>query len=272
MGETDHHPVLPPRASALPCRPSACPVRRSSRRFWTFAYGLLQGDAERGLAEAAASLGFLYPVSVERRPPDPSLPTAFSLRYGLNAGSLRLRSADGHRTVQLRLERLTVSLLFQPTARPYDCWETLEDSAFTAWDVFERAARPESLVRLATRFVNRIDTAGRNPRDLFTHPPHLPIPGVRLESVDDRQSGVTDDGFGVQVGRSFGPRVSPRPGIVYFDVEAFRPYGDRTYGRLPPEPPIRRDDLAGDLSRLRELKNDLFHRSLSPGTLARYGP
>lgn len=223
-------------------------------------------DLTDHLDAAADAMRGEYPNEIDRR--DRDLPE--HLRRVLPAASFwsggkRFRSEDGRRTVLISNERLTFSLTFRPPAEAYTHWATLEDAAFAAWEAYEQATQPVRLLSLATRFVNRIEGLPDQPAGVFTSPPDLPIPEVTLTSYNDRRSGRTLDGYGVRVGRRLDTRVGAPAAVLFFDVEAFK-----TYDAEAPTPPIRSDDLTRDLGRLRELKNDLFHGSLTPATLNRY--
>lgn len=64
---------------------------------------------------------------------------------------LRFESADGLHVFQAHPDGFTVSRL-----RPYDTWESLFAEAQCLWPEYVQAARPEAIVRVATRFINRI--------------------------------------------------------------------------------------------------------------------
>lgn len=224
-----------------------------------------EGDAEQRFEALREALQDDFPVVT---PPinAEGAPASVQALLSLRGAQRRLRSEDGRRTVLVGPDRLTFSITFRPPETTYQDWAELEAPAFAAWAAFETAMQPAGLESLATRFVNRIDARADLPADAFTSPPELPITNAILSSFNDRRSGRTLDGFGVRLGRRLGARPDGyATAVLFVDVEAFRDYDGEA-----PAHPIRQPDLARDLARLRQLKNDLFHGSLTPATLNRY--
>jgi uncharacterized protein (TIGR04255 family) len=62
------------------------------------------------------------------------------------------RSGDGKQIYQARLDGFTMSRL-----APYENWNALRDEARRLWDIYRTVTRPTKVVRLAVRYVNRID-------------------------------------------------------------------------------------------------------------------
>jgi len=62
-----------------------------------------------------------------------------------------LRSADEKWVAQFRLDGFTVSRL-----QPYGTWDELKRKASTLWMKYSEAAKPTKVVRIASRFVNRV--------------------------------------------------------------------------------------------------------------------
>lgn len=61
-------------------------------------------------------------------------------------------STDGRQIVQTRLDGFTFNRL-----KPYDKWEALRDEARELWQQYVRIAQPETVTRLALRYINRIE-------------------------------------------------------------------------------------------------------------------
>ena len=61
-------------------------------------------------------------------------------------------SVDGRQVVQARLDGFTFSRL-----KPYDKWTTLRDEAQELWQHYVRIASPETVTRVALRYINRIE-------------------------------------------------------------------------------------------------------------------
>jgi len=62
-----------------------------------------------------------------------------------------LRSADEKWVVQFRLDGFTVSRL-----QPYGTWDELKGKASTLWAKYSEAAKPTKIVRIDSRFINRV--------------------------------------------------------------------------------------------------------------------
>ena len=62
------------------------------------------------------------------------------------------KSSDETQVFQARLDGFTMSRL-----APYECWETFRDEARRLWDAYRAVVKPEKVVRVAVRYVNRID-------------------------------------------------------------------------------------------------------------------
>ena len=61
-------------------------------------------------------------------------------------------SVDSRQVVQARLDGFTFSRL-----KPYDKWTTLRDEAQELWQHYVRIASPETVTRVALRYINRIE-------------------------------------------------------------------------------------------------------------------
>lgn len=62
------------------------------------------------------------------------------------------RSADGKQIYQSRLDGFTMSRL-----APYESWEPFRNEARRLWDVYRSVAKPVKVIRLAVRYINRLD-------------------------------------------------------------------------------------------------------------------
>jgi uncharacterized protein (TIGR04255 family) len=65
------------------------------------------------------------------------------------------RSGDGLRIFQATLSGFTFNRL-----APYDTWEEFSDDARRLWEIYKDVCRPSSVVRVALRFINRLDLPG----------------------------------------------------------------------------------------------------------------
>lgn len=117
-----------------------------------------------------------YPGRQERR----SWESKFEVKKGeLLPPQQKFRGVDGYRyisedekqVIQARLNGFSFSRL-----RPYQTWERLRDEAFRHWKRYVEIAHPETITRVALRYINRLEIA--LPIELFedwlTAPPIIP--------------------------------------------------------------------------------------------------
>lgn len=52
---------------------------------------------------------------------------------------------------------------------PYDRWETFRDEAYRLWDLYKSTASPESVTRIALRYINRLDMPESDGVNLTTY-------------------------------------------------------------------------------------------------------
>lgn len=65
---------------------------------------------------------------------------------------VKFASADGKYVWQARRNGMALSRL-----APYESWEPFRDEARRLWNLYRESAHPESIERLAVRYINRID-------------------------------------------------------------------------------------------------------------------
>jgi len=78
-------------------------------------------------------------------------PTGRTLTTGDEPDGIILRSADEKWVVQFRLDGFTVSRLL-----PYGKWDDLRAKASTLWAKYSETVSPTKVIRVATRFINRV--------------------------------------------------------------------------------------------------------------------
>lgn len=93
------------------------------------------GKARRDFAEGRFEVGKRVGASASQRP----------------VGFL-FKSQDGKQVFQARLNGFTMSRL-----APYESWEPFRSEARRLWDIYRQTVSPEAVVRLAVRYINRID-------------------------------------------------------------------------------------------------------------------
>lgn len=64
----------------------------------------------------------------------------------------RLFSSDKKQIIQIRLDGFSFSRL-----APYDCWERFRDETSRIWRIYKTFTKPENIIRLAIRYINRLD-------------------------------------------------------------------------------------------------------------------
>src|SRR5262245_17222282 len=108
------------------------------------------------LKECAESLAADFPAREELQ----QFSTQFSFSAAEGASftahapaplGIMLRSADGRWAAQFRLNGFTMSRL-----EPYTSWKELKQRAEELWIRYREAAQPQRIVRIATRYINRI--------------------------------------------------------------------------------------------------------------------
>lgn len=169
------------------------------------------------------------------------------------------RSGDGSQVVQFRTNGFTFSRL-----APYTDWEQVFPEAMELWKRYLGLARPTEVVRLATRYVN--DMRFPLPMELadyLTAPPPQP-PGIPNEVIGFlTQLAVRDPerGFKVNIVQTIG-ELRPDEVSIILDIDAFQ---DGLAIAPEDETQVRERFQA-----LRELKNDVFFKSITEAAAGRF--
>jgi len=172
-------------------------------------------------------------------------------------GGLRFESVDGRHVFQAHPDGFTVSRL-----RPYDTWESLLAEARSLWTEYVKAAKPQAIVRVATRFINRMEIPlpVADYRDYLTAPPDVPSGLPELVSeflsrvvIQDRDSG------GVIVFTQAMEPINEASNVLplYVDIDVFKQDSYDVGSDAPWEL----------LGKFRRLKNHAFFASITPKTL-----
>jgi uncharacterized protein (TIGR04255 family) len=180
----------------------------------------------------------------------------------LGVQGLRLEAEDGHRIVQFRRDGFTFNNI---GLGYYLGGEALIGEALSLWSRYAQVIRPTSVVRVAMRYLNRLDLPFRD-GDQFTRflvaPPELPTGAPQLVSSFLSRI-VAHDGTGAQaiVTQKLNVRPDP-PGAVILDLDIFYPLSE---GIEPTENAIR-----PYLEKLRILKNQTFFSLLTEEAVKLY--
>lgn len=100
---------------------------------------------------------------------------------------LRFTSENNKEILQIRESGFIFSKL-----APYENWEKFRDRAKHLWAVYQKTTSPQSVVRVAVRFINRFDFSGENIKipDYLNIFPHIPeksvMKGFSMQAILDQ--------------------------------------------------------------------------------------
>lgn len=170
----------------------------------------------------------------------------------------RFATEDGKRIVQFQKNGFTYNQL-----SPYTNGDDLRSVALSAWSAYCQVARPDQVVRVAMRYINRLTV----PRP-FREADHLngsfiPIADDTLVSEafyhrSTYQDPTTDNKANLTV--ALEPDVASENLLLTIDVDVFT---TGEFGLVP-------DILSGALSGLRDLKNRVFFGVVSDSLVERF--
>lgn len=163
-------------------------------------------------------------------------------------------SEDKQRVLQATLSGFTFSWL-----KPYKNWRAFSREAKTLWKIYSAVVDPKRILRIGTRFINRLELPAdlRDFNDFLTAvpeiPPRLPQNFVSFFSrivIPTREAGtmaiITQ---AVQKPRADEKTVLP----VLLDIDVFR--------EGPVEPSS--DKVWKNLEKMRDIKNEIFFESIT---------
>ena len=163
-------------------------------------------------------------------------------------------SVDGRQVVQARLDGFTFSRL-----KPYDKWTTLRDEARELWQHYVQIASPETVTRVALRYINRIEIPlpMRDFKDyILTAPEIAPdLPQglenffMRLVIPDPKAQAVAIVTETVEPVDEANKRLP-----LIFDIDVFRAVAFN----------VQDNSMWETFESLHNLKNEIFFKSLTP--------
>jgi uncharacterized protein (TIGR04255 family) len=159
--------------------------------------------------------------------------------------------ADGRRIAQFRRDGFTLNQL-----PPYSDADTMIREALRLWTLYQQAAAPPSITRVAFRYINVLPLPyghGDNFRRFLTTPPDVPPEAPQNVSGFLSRIVAHEEDNTVILTHKMEASTAGETTLVTLDVDVFRD------GELPPDGA----DLEGVLRRLRELKNRVFFASLT---------
>ncbi len=162
------------------------------------------------------------------------------------------RSADGKQLYQARLDGFSMNRLM-----PYESWEPFRSEARRLWDVYRSVAKPVKVVRIAVRYINRLDiplplrdlkdylrtvpeVSGDLPQGLAGYFMQLAIPQDDLHAV-------------VMLNEALIEPATPDVASVVLDIDLFR----------TADLPTSDDGLWGLFEELHVRKNDVFEACIT---------
>lgn len=162
-------------------------------------------------------------------------------------------SVDGRQVVQARLDGFTFSRL-----KPYDKWEALRDEARELWQHYVQIASPETVTRVALRYINRIEIPlpMRDFKDyILTTPEIAPaLPQgldsffMRLVIPDSKTQAVGIVTETVEPVDESGKRLP-----LIFDIDVFRTAAFN----------VQDNAMWETFENLHDLKNEIFFKSIT---------
>jgi uncharacterized protein (TIGR04255 family) len=163
-------------------------------------------------------------------------------------------SRDGRQIVQARLDGFTFNRL-----RPYQSWARFREEARAHWERYRSLARPETITRVALRYINRIEVpvSARDFKEYLLTTPEI-APGLSQGLAGFFMRIVIPlDSFGctaIVTETMEEPKSGRLPLILDIDVfveEALAPDAEEVWQVL---------------ETLRAAKNEVFFKSITPRT------
>lgn len=167
----------------------------------------------------------------------------------------KLTSADQRQIVQSRINGFTFSRL-----APYDRWELFRNEARRLWDVYRKRLKPEAVVRVAVRYINRIDLPGDSVdlKEYFrTSPEIAPELPQQLEGYFMQLRFPYPDVSGhCLINQTIVPPARENVVSVVLDIDLFRSQ----------DLPQQEDDIWTCFEALHEGKNTIFEACITDPT------
>lgn len=161
------------------------------------------------------------------------------------------RTEDGTEVVQARLDGFTFSRL-----KPYTDWADMRSKSMRLWDAYEKVARPLQIKRIAVRYINQIQVQmGLDIREYVstTFDIAQDLPQAFNNFLLRIQIPFPDPAASVIITQTTGEQSEDESVPLIFDIDVFR----------VGTPEIDRASLWDQLDQLREVKNQVFFRSVT---------
>lgn len=159
-------------------------------------------------------------------------------------------SSNGKQIIQALTHGFVFSRL-----NPYDGWETFRDEAYKLWNCYKQRANPKSITRIGLRYINRIQIPLpiTDFKDyILTFPDISPGINQSLSNFFMRLEIPQELPTMAVIMQTMEPITSDKKLPLIFDIDVFR------------ETTIKIDDeVWKDFEKLRDIKNDIFFKSLT---------
>ena len=171
----------------------------------------------------------------------------------------RLKSGDGTRLVQFRLDGFTFNHL-----PPYSNWESFSSEAWEHWQTYLQLAAPTAVTRIALRYINRHTFApGERANDYIATPPSYSadVPGELTSFLFQAQLKLPgSENANATVIQFTEPPDTVSGGETYvLDIDASRT------GSFPVSDTER---FKNYFTELRNFKNEIFFNTVTPQAIA----
>ncbi len=163
-------------------------------------------------------------------------------------------NSDERQIVQVRLDGFTFSRL-----APYDRWETFREEARRLWDIYRTAVKLTGIIRLAVRYINRLDLPAPTELGdyLRTYPEIAPdLPQLLGGYFMQVNLPLPDLPGTLLITQAISPPPAPELSSVILDIDIFRDTGL----------PQNEDEVWAFFELLRQRKNQVFHACITDRT------
>ena len=168
----------------------------------------------------------------------------------------RYDSKDENKVIQARINGFTFSHL-----KPYQRWEDFKDEWSERWDSYKDVAKPTKINRLAIRYINVVEPSSdiNTVSDLgksFVEPPRVAtaLPQTLTQCVSRFVLKVDEFGGSAIVTKALERKPDNQAPVLVLDIDIFK---------FVPANGIKDGEISTLLEQMREVKNDIFFKSLT---------
>lgn len=163
---------------------------------------------------------------------------------------VRCTSRDGRQVVQARFDGFTFSRL-----QPYQTWSDLQGEARRLWTTYCEKVAPKQVMRLAVRYINKIEPGLPSSAilDVLETRPVIPARVASAPEVFFAKMEIPCPSAGIRcmLTESLEPSAAPPNARLIFDIDVFE---EKVY-------PPTGDEIWTRLEDLRHVKNEVFFGS-----------